>query len=156
MRLALFRKWSRSSPLSRKPLALTPAERTPRPPPLDDAIRRAARAAKDAAMLGDSGYERIEADAYFTPPENVDCLSQFVDLAQAHLGAGLRSGNITLRLKEFGHEVISSDLHDYGFEEQIGTFDFLAADAMPDGFGRSSPTRPTAIWSRSSSATASS
>jgi type I restriction-modification system DNA methylase subunit len=106
-------------------------------PTLDDAmaetLRRAVAAEKDAAMLGESGYDRIEADAYFTPPENVDCLSQFVDLPKGIWEPACGSGNITLRLKEFGHEVISSDLHTYGFEEQIGTFDFLAADAMPDG-----------------------
>jgi hypothetical protein len=84
-------------------------------------------------MLGDSGYERIDADAYFTPPENVDCLSQFVTFPSIIWEPACGSGNITQRLQEFGHEVISSDLHDYGFEEQIGTFDFLAAETPPTG-----------------------
>jgi hypothetical protein len=100
---------------------------------VQDAIRRAAASSKDAAMLGDSGYERIDADAYFTPPENVDCLSQFVMLPKIIWEPACGSGNITQRLQEFGHEVISSDLHDYGFEEQIGTFDFLAAETPPTG-----------------------
>lgn len=98
-----------------------------------DALRRAVAAGKDASMLGDSGYERIEADAYFTPPENVDCLSQFVDLPKHIWEPACGSGNITQRLQEFGHEVVSSDLHSYGFEEQIGTLDFLAATQMPEG-----------------------
>jgi hypothetical protein len=100
---------------------------------VENELRRQAAAGKDAAMLGDSGYERIDADAYFTPPENVDCLSQFVDLPKHIWEPACGSGNITQRLKEFGHEVISSDLNDYGFEDQIATIDFLATTTMPDG-----------------------
>jgi hypothetical protein len=97
----------------------------------EDAARRAAAATKDAAMLGDSGYERVAADAYFTPPENVDCLASKVRLPGRIWEPACGAGNITQRLVELGHEVVSSDLHTYGFEEQIGQFDFLAQEKPP-------------------------
>lgn len=106
-----------------------------------DALRRAVAADKDAAMLGDSGYERIEADAYFTPPENVDCLLAHIKLHKKVWEPACGDGAISQRLIDFGHEVVSSDLNDYGFEEQIGTFDFLTA-TLPDPDIRAIVTNP--------------
>lgn len=106
-----------------------------------DALRRKIAADKDAAMLGDSGYERIEADAYFTPPENVDVLLAHMSLHKKVWEPACGDGAISSRLGEYGHEVVSSDLNNYGFAEQIGTFDFLTA-GLPDPGIRAIVTNP--------------
>lgn len=105
--------------------------------PLTDAerehLRRVVAANKDSAMLGDSGYERIEADAYFTPPENVDCLLEHVDLHKVVWEPACGDGAISQRLIDYGHEVYSSDLYAYGFEEAKTGMDFLSTtiDDLP-------------------------
>lgn len=97
--------------------------------PLTDAERelilRKIAARKDAAMLGDSGYERIEADAYFTPPENVDCLLEHVTLHKVVWEPACGDGAISQRLIDYGHEVFSSDLYDYGMADAKTGLDFL-------------------------------
>lgn len=94
------------------------------------AMRAAARARKDSAMLGDSGFERIEADFYPTPPENVDCLLQHVNLHTAVWEPAAGKLDISQRLIEFGHSVVSSDLYPHGADlDFVG--DFLERTEMP-------------------------
>jgi hypothetical protein len=101
------------------------------------------RAERDSAMIGDSGYERIEADFYPTPPENVDCLLQHII---PHSSPSLiwepacGDGAISERLMEFGYETWSSDLFDHGF----GTpnMDFLAQTKLPNPNIRAIFTNP--------------
>lgn len=115
-----------------------------------DNLRRIIAGRKDAAMLGDSGYERIEADFYPTPPENVDCLLEhvqpFMNMATPKDGHLLiwepacGKGDISTRLMDFGYEAWSSDLHDQGF----GTpgMDFLAQTKLPNPDIRAIITNP--------------
>lgn len=97
-----------------------------------DSGRRASAANKDAAMLGDSGYERIEADHYCTPQENVDCLVQHVNIHQNVWECAAGKGDISERLTEFGHKVWSSDIIDYGFDDTFHLADFLQQTKLPD------------------------
>ncbi len=96
-----------------------------------ETLRRMAAARRDSAMLGDSGYERIEADAYFTPPENVDCLLEHVDLHPIVWEPACGDGAIVNRLIEFGHTVVYNDLYDYGLG--TGGDDFLLTTEAPPG-----------------------
>lgn len=89
-------------------------------------------AKKDAAMLGDSGYDRIEADHYNTPPENLDCLLQHVTIHENVWECAAGKGNLSERLHEFGHTVWSSDIIDYGFDERFAVANFLEQSALPD------------------------
>ena len=91
--------------------------------------RRVAAANRDKAMLGDSGYERIEADFYPTPPENVDCLSEHVVLHRLVWEPACGDGAISKRLGQLGHSVISTDLNDQGYGEPDK--DFLATTDLP-------------------------
>lgn len=109
------------------------------------AIKAAARAKKDAAMLGDSGYERIEADHYCTPPENVDCLLQHVNIHPNVWECAAGKGDISDRLTEFGHTVWSSDIIDYGFEDRFTIGDFLKTDRLPDPSIRAIVSNPPYI-----------
>jgi len=111
---------------------------------MEDMARRAAAAQKDAAMLGDSGYERIEAELYQTPPENVDCLLEFFQpVADQIWEPACGEGYIAKRLMDFGWETWSSDLNDYGW----GTpgRDFLKATEMPHPNSRTIITNPPYI-----------
>ncbi len=107
---------------------------------IDDMKRREKAAKKDAAMLGDSGYERIGADFYPTPPENVDVLLQhFQPINGKVWEPACGDGAISKRLIELGYDVASSDLFDYGYG--ISGMDFLAAPEMA-GDTRSIITNP--------------
>lgn len=113
--------------------------------PLDaavrDELRRQVAARKDSAMLGGSGYERVEADHYCTPQENVDCLlTHFIPLPGLIWEPACGKGDISKRLMDFGFETWSSDLYDYGF----GTpgMDFLARDTLPHPKVRCIVTNP--------------
>jgi hypothetical protein len=108
-----------------------------------DILRRKVAANRDAAMLGDSGYERIEADFYPTPPENVDCLLEhFAPHGAPNLiwEPACGKGDISLRLMDYGFETWSSDLHDQGY----GTpgMDFLMQAGLPNPNVRSIITNP--------------
>ena len=107
-----------------------------------DAERRAEAAKKDAAMLGDSGYARIEADHYVTPQENVDCLVQHVKLHDNVWECAAGKGDISERLTEFGHKVWSSDIIDYGFDDTFKIADFLQQTKLPDPSIRAIVTNP--------------
>lgn len=111
---------------------LTEAER--------EELRRQIAARKDSAMLGDSGYERIEADFYPTPPENVDCLLTHMLPQGLVWEPACGDGAISKRLMEFGYETWSSDLHDHGF----GTpnMDFLKTTDLPNSKVRCIITNP--------------
>lgn len=124
------------------------------PLPLSEAAREALRrkiaAAKDKAMLGDSGYERIEADFYPTPPENVDCLLEhftpFSLMAVPEDGGLLiwesacGKGDISDRLGEYGFNTINTDLHNQGYGRS--GVDFLAQTGLPDPRVRCIITNP--------------
>lgn len=105
-----------------------------------DAAKRKVAAAKDSTMLGDSGYERIEADFYPTPPENVDCLLEHITPNGLVWEPACGDGAISKRLLDFGYETRSSDLYDQGF----GTpnRDFLETTGLPNPSVRSIITNP--------------
>lgn len=107
-----------------------------------EANRREAAAKNDAAMLGDSGYERIEADHYCTPPENVDCLLQHIGIHDNVWEPAAGKGDISQRLVDFGHKVWSSDIIGYGFEDQFRIKDFLQTTELPDPSIRAIVTNP--------------
>lgn len=101
-------------------------------------------AKKDAAMLGDSGYDRVEADHYCTPQENVDCLLEHVDVNKRVWECAAGKGDISERLTEFGCTVVSSDIIDYGFDESFFVADFLQMKTLPmvpTGTGRTALPR---------------
>lgn len=110
-----------------------------------NAERRKELAKKDVAMLGDSGYERIEADHYCTPPENVDCLLQHVGIHQHVWECAAGKGDISQRLVDFGHRVWSSDIIDYGYEDNFTLGDFLQTKELPDPSIRAIVSNPPYI-----------
>lgn len=87
---------------------------------------------KDAAMIGNSGYDRIEADHYNTPHENLNCLLQHVNIHENVWECAAGKGNLSERLHEFGHTVWSSDIIDYGFDDRFTLANFLEQSALPD------------------------
>ena len=98
------------------------------------------RAERDSAMIGESGYERIEADFYPTPPQFVDCLLQHVSLHERVWEPAAGKLDISQRLIEFGHSVVSSDLYPHGADlDFLG--DFLEVQKLPEGV-RSIVTNP--------------
>ncbi len=112
---------------------------------IDAAVSKAqgrTKAMKDAAMIGDSGYERIEADHYPTPPEYLDCLLQHVNIHQNVWECASGEGNLSLRFHEFGHTVWSSDIIDYGLDERFTLQNFLEAKKLPDPSIRAIVTNP--------------
>lgn len=99
-------------------------------------------ALKDAAMIGDSGYDRIEADHYNTPPENLDCLLQHVTLHTNVWEPAVGIGNLATRMHEMGHTVWSSDIINYGYDERFTQSDFFAQTKMPDPLVHSIVSNP--------------
>lgn len=110
-----------------------------------DVARRKAAAKKDAAMLGDSGYERIEADHYCTPAENVNCLLQHVSIHESVWECAAGKGNISERMIEFGHKVWNSDIIDYGYDKDFRLGSFLDIHELPDPSIRAIITNPPYI-----------
>lgn len=94
-------------------------------------LRRQAAARKDSAMLGDSGYDRIPADFYPTPPEYVDALCTKMVFHEKVWEPACGKGDIAARLSEFGYDVYSSDLYNYGFGDWGRNF--LEQTEMPEG-----------------------
>lgn len=101
-----------------------------------------AKAMKDAAMIGDSGYERVDADHYPTPAENMDCLLQHVKLHDTVWECASGEGNLSTRMHEFGHTVFSTDIIDYGLDDKFSIGDFLTATKTPDPAIRAIVTNP--------------
>lgn len=99
-------------------------------------------AKKDAAMLGDSGYDRIEADHYNTPHENLNCLVQHVTLHEHVWECAAGKGYLSEQLHDFGHTVWSSDIIDYGFDERFRLANFLEQSELPDPRIRSIVSNP--------------
>ncbi len=102
-------------------------------------LRRQAAARKDQAMLGDSGYDRIPADFYPTPSENVDALCTKMQFHQKIWEPACGKGDISDRLIELGYDVHSTDLYNYGYGAWAKNF--LEATEMPKGC-RSIVTNP--------------
>ena len=100
------------------------------------------RALKDSAMVGPSGYERIAADHYPTPAENLDCLLQHVAIHENVWECASGEGNLSVRFHEFGHTVWSSDIIDYGLDERFTLADFLQQTKLPDPSIRAIVTNP--------------
>lgn len=87
-------------------------------------------ASKDPAMTGQLKYERREADFYATPPENVNCLTHFLNLSQfAVWESACGEGHISKRLAQFVTAVVSSDLRVTGFG--TGGVNFLTTTKLP-------------------------
>lgn len=101
--------------------------------------------APDTAMLGASGYERVEGDFYPTGPENLDCLATFLDLsAMSVWEPACGEGHLSKRLTQLCRGVVSSDLYDRGY----GTagIDFLKSTKLPPVLlGSYGPGRPGII-----------
>jgi hypothetical protein len=70
-------------------------------------------------------------DAYFTPPEAIYSLVGLENLPGVIWEPAVGEGAIANVLKEFGHQVIASDIHNYGYE---GTHleDYLTATVSPN------------------------
>lgn len=69
------------------------------------------------AMLGESGYERRELDAYFTPPWCVDALLTRVRIRPRVWEPACGDGAICKVLERRGYEVIATDIADHGYGE---------------------------------------
>lgn len=82
-------------------------------------------AAPDAVVpvrIGESGYVRREHDAYWTEPRVTDALVAKVALRPRVWEPACGRGDISERLKIWGHKVFSSDLHDHGYGERPRDF----------------------------------
>lgn len=108
----------------------------------DEKAAQIASAKRDAAMLGDSGYARIEADHYNTPPENLDCLVQHVAIHPNVWEPAVGIGNLATRLHEFGHAVWSGDIIDYGFDDNFELKDFFLTKEPPSNRIRALVSNP--------------
>ena len=97
---------------------------------------------KDSAMIGGSGYDRIEADHYNTPHENLNCLLQHVNIHEKVWECAVGKGNLAEQLHDFGHTVWSSDIIDYGFDERFTLSNFLEQTALPDPSIKAIVTNP--------------
>lgn len=100
------------------------------------------RALKDAAMVGESGYERIEADHYNTPPENLACLRQHTILHDNVWEPAVGVGNLATALHDLNHTVWTSDIIDYGYDQRFTLGDFFMMDKLPDPSIRSIVSNP--------------
>lgn len=96
------------------------------------------RKAKRSAMHGESGYERIKNDAYWTPDWVTRALSvhELAALASVTRNATLPvwepaagSGAISRELVRAGYSVISTDIEDYGFPLDR-KLDFLSDECL--------------------------
>jgi hypothetical protein len=74
--------------------------------------------------------ERESNDYYATDPIAIDKLRKEIDLPEVIYEPACGSGHLALRLIEYGHEVISSDLVDRGHGK--GGVDFLKTESLPD------------------------
>jgi hypothetical protein len=84
----------------------------------------------DPAMLGEPRYERIQDDFYPTPPEYVDCLAHYLNVAGMKVWEpACGEGHISKRLIQLGAYVISTDLIDRGYGK--APLDFLKCPRVP-------------------------
>jgi hypothetical protein len=73
-------------------------------------------------------------DAYWTPEVAVEALLRVEALPHRIWECAAGAGNIVRVLRDRGHAVIASDIHDYGFPLHF-VGDFLAQESMPAGCG---------------------
>lgn len=81
-------------------------------------------------MSGQLNYERVEADFYPTPPENVNCLAKFLNISRVCVWEpACGEGHISKRLLLFAPAVVSSDLYSRGYG--TGFVNFLTQTRLP-------------------------
>ena len=81
------------------------------------------------ATLGASNHskqERETMDYYATEPKAIDLLAAKFDIPHRVWECACGGGSLSQRLKERGHEVISTDIIDRGYEGFNGECDFLS------------------------------
>ena len=81
------------------------------------------------ATLGASNHskqERETLDYYATEPKAIDLLASKFDIPHRVWECACGGGSLSERLKERGHEVISTDIIDRGYEGFNGECDFLS------------------------------
>jgi len=81
------------------------------------------------ATLGASNHskqERETMDYYATEPKAIDLLASKFDIPHLVWECACGGGSLSQRLKERGHEVISTDIIDRGYEGFDGECDFLS------------------------------
>lgn len=81
------------------------------------------------ATLGASNHskqERETMDYYATEPKAIDLLASKFDIPHRVWECACGGGSLSQRLKERGHEVISTDIIDRGYEGFNGECDFLS------------------------------
>ena len=81
------------------------------------------------ATLGASNHskqERETMDYYATEPKAIDLLASKFDIPHRVWECACGGGSLSQRLKERGHEVISTDIIDRGYEGFDGECDFLS------------------------------
>ena len=81
------------------------------------------------ATLGASNHskqERETMDYYATEPKAIDLLAAKFDIPHRVWECACGGGSLSERLKERGHEVISTDIIDRGYEGFNGECDFLS------------------------------
>lgn len=80
-------------------------------------------------MYGESGYQRIAGDAYWTPEWCVDVLMRHVtwlnQSCRQTLEPACGAGNISRALERHKISVVSNDINDYGFGITGPEFNFL-------------------------------
>lgn len=81
------------------------------------------------ATLGASNHskqERETMDYYATEPKAIDLLASKFDIPHRVWECACGGGSLSQRLKERGHEVVSTDIIDRGYEGFNGECDFLS------------------------------
>lgn len=76
--------------------------------------------------------ERIEHDFYSTDPTAIDYLLKYETFNMNIWECACGNGNLTRKLKEYGYNVISSDIVDRGYENTI-IKDFLTSTSLIGG-----------------------
>lgn len=77
-----------------------------------------------SAMLGESGYERLAYDSYFTPPWCTEWLLNRLRLSGLVWEPTCGAGHMSKVLLAHGYDVRSTDLVDHGYGDEHG-IDFL-------------------------------
>ena len=81
------------------------------------------------AALGASNHSKQEREAmdyYATEPKAIDLLASKFDIPHRVWECACGGGSLSERLKERGHEVVSTDIIDRGYEGFDGVCDFLS------------------------------
>lgn len=73
-----------------------------------------------------SGFARVPADLYQSPPWLIDALAEHVNLNGLSVWEpACGEGQMVRALESHGAHVTGTDLHDYGFDGQADQFDFV-------------------------------